>query len=73
MKLKLGVLEDDVTKFFQTLVKDMMEQRKKSKTVRKDFMQLLIELKEKGSISMEDEDKHLETEVQNTSSHSEIF
>jgi len=59
-------LEPDVTKFFQTLVKDMMEQRKKSKTVRKDFMQLLIELKEKGSISAEDEDKPLESEMQNT-------
>jgi hypothetical protein len=32
-----------------------MEMRAKSKEMRKDFMQLLIEIKEKGSVTSEDE------------------
>lgn len=81
MKLKLGILEPDVTEFFRTLVKDMMEKRKKSNVIRKDFIQLLIELKEKGSISVdaeEEDDKDLEnaemqSALKNTSSYSKIF
>lgn len=62
-KVNIGILEPDVTEFFRALVKDMMEKRKKSKTIRKDFIQLLIELQEKGSISVdaeEEKDEHLE-------------
>jgi hypothetical protein len=55
----------------------MMEKRKKSKTVRKDFIQLLIELKEKGSISVEaeeEEDKHLENaEMQSALKNTSTF
>ena len=80
-KLRLGILEPDVTEFFRALVKDMMEKRKQSKTVRKDFIQLLVELKEKGSISIdaeEEEDKHLEnaemqSALKNTSTYSKIL
>jgi hypothetical protein len=79
--LRLGILEPDVTEFFRALVKDMMEKRKQSKTVRKDFIQLLVELKEKGSISIdaeEEEDKHLESAemqsaLKNTSTYSKIL
>ncbi|XP_065338788.1 cytochrome P450 3A19-like [Cloeon dipterum] len=64
MKFKIGVLDKEVTRFFEQLTKDIVDQRKKTKTVRKDFMQLLIELKEKGSVAIDDddEDKHLKEE-----------
>jgi hypothetical protein len=78
--LNLGILGDDVTNFFRKLVKDMMEKRKKSKEIRKDFLQLLIELKEKGKISVdeEQEDGHIENdEIQNalksTSTYSKVL
>lgn len=50
----MGILEAEVTNFFRKLVKDVMELRKRTGTVRRDFMQLLIELKEKGSVSDND-------------------
>jgi len=40
------VLED----FFLNLVKDVVGERERTKVERKDFMQLLIELKNKGRI-----------------------
>jgi cytochrome P450 family 6 len=54
MRLKLGILDAEVTNFFRKLVKDVMALRKTTNTDRKDFMQLLIELKEKGSVSDND-------------------
>jgi len=71
-KFKIGVLEKDVTNFFRKLVKDVMEMRKKTNTVRRDFIQLLMELKEKGSIALEedDDDKHLKNELQDANLNS---
>jgi uncharacterized protein YfeS len=71
-------MEPDVREFFRALVKDMMEKRKQSKVNRKDFLQLLIELKEKGSISMdaeEEEDKNAEIQsaLRNTSTYSKNY
>jgi len=54
MRLKLGILDAEVTNFFRKLVKDVMALRKTTNTDRKDFMQLLIELKEKGNVSDND-------------------
>jgi hypothetical protein len=54
------VLDDDLREFFFKLTKDLVGKRKSTNTVRKDFLQLLIELKEKGNVSIdEDEDKRL--------------
>ncbi|XP_059485005.1 cytochrome P450 6j1-like [Neocloeon triangulifer] len=51
--LPLTLVSHEVTKFFSKLVPDVMELRKKTGQIRKDFMQLLIELKEKGSVSID--------------------
>jgi hypothetical protein len=56
--LRLGIIDAKVTNFFRKLVKDVMEMRKSSGTTRRDFMQLLIELKEKGKISIDKDDLH---------------
>ncbi|XP_059491241.1 probable cytochrome P450 6a13 [Neocloeon triangulifer] len=65
LKLKLGVLENDVSEFFLKLTKDMVEKRKKEGIVRRDFLQLLMELKDKGSVAIDadDEDQHLNEET----------
>ncbi|XP_059477802.1 cytochrome P450 6a2-like [Neocloeon triangulifer] len=52
----------EVTQFFRKLVKDIIDQRKKSGNTRKDFMQLLIQLKEHGKVAVEEgETEELET------------
>jgi len=56
--LRLGIIDAKVTNFFRKLVKDVMEMRKSSGTTRRDFMQLLIELKEKGKIAIDKDDLH---------------
>jgi hypothetical protein len=71
-------MEPDVREFFRALVKDMMEKRKQSKITRKDFLQLLIELKEKGSISMDaeeelDKNAEIQSALRNTSTYSKFF
>ncbi|XP_059484972.1 cytochrome P450 9e2-like [Neocloeon triangulifer] len=53
MSLRLAFTEKVVADFFRKLVHDVMEVRKKTNLVRKDFMHLLIELKDKGSIASE--------------------
>ncbi|XP_059491239.1 cytochrome P450 9e2-like isoform X2 [Neocloeon triangulifer] len=70
MKFKLGFLDKEVTEFFKKLTKDMVEKRKKDGIVRRDFLQLLIELKDKGSVAIDedDEDKHLNVSNDNASS-----
>ncbi|CAB3380928.1 Hypothetical predicted protein [Cloeon dipterum] len=57
LKLKLTVLDSDLRDFFFKLTKDLVEKRKKTNTVRKDFLQLLIELKEKGNVAIDDDDE----------------
>jgi hypothetical protein len=54
----LGLFNANATNFFRKLVKDVMEMRKSSGTTRRDFMQLLIELKEKGKIAIDKDDLH---------------
>jgi len=71
-------MEPDVREFFRALVKDMMEKRKQSKITRKDFLQLLIELKEKGSISMDaeeevDKNAEIQSALRNTSTYSKNY
>lgn len=51
------MLDDDLRDFFKKLTKDLAEKRKSTNTVRKDFLQLLIELKEKGNVAIDDDDE----------------
>ncbi|CAB3365186.1 Hypothetical predicted protein [Cloeon dipterum] len=60
MKLKLTSMPPDAIEFFKKLSKDIVEQRKKSKVVQKDFMQLLMELQEKGSVAVDADEEESE-------------
>jgi len=53
--LKLRLVKPEVEKFFMDVISETIEYRKKNNVERKDFLQLLIQLKEKGYI--EDPDK----------------
>jgi cytochrome P450 family 6 len=44
------LLTDEMSKFFMGIVKDVIDYREKNNVVRNDFMQLLIQLKNKGKI-----------------------
>ena len=44
------LLTDEMSKFFMGIVKDMIDYREKNSVVRNDFMQLLIQMKNKGKI-----------------------
>jgi hypothetical protein len=57
-------INPNVNKFFRNLVKDVMTKREKTGETRKDFMQLLIEIKEKGGLS--DEQEHKENKQENS-------
>lgn len=58
--MQITQLPRDTNDFLINLVRDTMEFRKTNGVERKDFMQLLIELKEKGKI--EDVDKNVHKE-----------
>jgi hypothetical protein len=70
-------MEPDVTEFFRALVKDLMVKRRDLKIARKDFIQLLVELKDYGSISVdaeEEENTHLESaEMQSALTNTSTF
>nr|CAD7406662.1 unnamed protein product [Timema cristinae] len=51
--LGISFIPKDVTKFFLRVVKDVVDYREKNSIVRKDFLQLLIELKGKRNVSSE--------------------
>ncbi|KAF4522250.1 hypothetical protein B566_EDAN009094 [Ephemera danica] len=54
MKLRLAFFDKELSDFFRNLVRDVIALRSKTGNTRKDFMQLLIEIKEKGRLSSED-------------------
>jgi hypothetical protein len=54
--LRLKFFSDDIPQFFYGLVKDILSKRAKSGNTRKDFMQLLIQLKEKGEIAPDEDE-----------------
>ena len=58
--LKISLLDSDVSKYFRSMVQETVEYREKNNVKRNDFLQLLIQLKNKGLL--EDEQK---TEGQN--------
>lgn len=48
-------MDDDVEKFITDLVKQTLEYREEKKVSRKDFFQLLIQLRNSGQIQKDDE------------------
>ena len=60
--LRVQFPEPSITEFFRKLVRDVISQRKETGVSRKDFMQLLIELKERGSLATEHEEDRVEAE-----------
>ncbi|CAB3365187.1 Hypothetical predicted protein [Cloeon dipterum] len=63
-RLKIRTMDEEVKNFFLNLTKDMIQHRKKNSIVRNDFLQLLMELKDKGRVAIanDDEDATLENE-----------
>lgn len=51
--LKLKIVEPDVEEFIFSIVKQTVDYRKKNNVERKDFMQLLIQLKDEGYVSVD--------------------
>ena len=62
--LKLSPIDSDVSKYFRNIVKETVEYREKNNVKRNDFLQLLIQLKNK--VLLDDEQK---TEEQNNKPH----
>ncbi|PNF30179.1 putative cytochrome P450 6a13 [Cryptotermes secundus] len=52
-KLKLPTFDPNVSKYFRKMVHETVEYRESNNVKRNDFMQLLIQLKEKGSLDSE--------------------
>jgi len=67
--LKLSNIDSDVSKYFRNMVQETVEYREKNNVKGNDFLQLLIQLKNKGLL--DDEEK---TEDQNneTNTNTEI-
>ncbi|XP_068144883.1 LOW QUALITY PROTEIN: cytochrome P450 6a2-like [Drosophila tropicalis] len=52
-KLRMRMIPEDVHNFFLHLVKDTISYRERENIKRNDFMEMLIELKKKGSITLD--------------------
>ncbi|XP_030746579.1 cytochrome P450 6a2-like [Sitophilus oryzae] len=59
----IGVFPKDVTEFFRRVVRETIEYREKNNVTRTDFMQLLVQLKQKGKV---DEDTPTEEQKSET-------
>jgi cytochrome P450 family 6 len=53
--MKITYVPRDVTKYFKKMVKDTVEYRESNNVKRNDFIQLLIDLKNKGTLDTEEE------------------
>ncbi|KAF4524102.1 hypothetical protein B566_EDAN007685 [Ephemera danica] len=70
--LKITLLPKELDQFFRNLVRDVIETRKKNNNYKqKDFMQLLMEIKEKGRLLDEHEDEDLKNDLSSGQSHTE--
>jgi len=58
--LRIAFNSQEVTNFFRKMVSDVMNMRERTGQIRKDFMQLLTELKEKGHIAVHDAEEEKE-------------
>lgn len=56
--LRIKVIDPEVSAFFMNVVTETIEHREKEKVQRNDFMNLLIQLKNKGKLDEEDEEGH---------------
>ncbi|KAF4524103.1 hypothetical protein B566_EDAN007686 [Ephemera danica] len=76
--LKTSIFSKELDLFFRNLVREVLESRKKNSSKQKDFMQLLMEIKEKGRLLDEHEDEELKNDLlkgslnYESSTHSEI-
>uniref|UniRef100_A0A182T088 Cytochrome P450 n=1 Tax=Anopheles maculatus TaxID=74869 RepID=A0A182T088_9DIPT len=59
-RLHLAVLPSDVTSFFMPLVADTVRDREQNAIVRPDFLNLLIQLKNKGTVEQHEQAEGLE-------------
>lgn len=66
--LKLSNLDSDVSKYFRNMVNETVEYREKNNVKRNDFMQLLIQLKNKGLL---DDEQKAEDQNDGTSKNTE--
>ncbi|KRT82623.1 cytochrome P450, partial [Oryctes borbonicus] len=53
-KLRIKLIDSQVSKFFLNVIKTALQHRKENQIVRNDFLQLLIELKEKNQLNTEE-------------------
>ncbi|VEN50704.1 unnamed protein product, partial [Callosobruchus maculatus] len=63
-KINFKQTDPDIERFFLTLVKDTIRYREKNNISRKDFMHLLLQLKNRGSVAEDDEVIENKEEVQ---------
>ena len=67
--LKLSLFPKDVSNYFRRMVRETVEYREKNNVQRQDFMQLMIQLKNKTLVMDEGEDlKHLQKDADNLKS-----
>jgi hypothetical protein len=61
--LKISTIDSDVSKYFRNMVEETVEYREKNHVKRNDFLQMLIQLKNKGQLDDEEktEDQNNET------------
>lgn len=64
--LKFKIVEQEVEDFIFSIVKQTIDYRKENRFERKDFMQLLIQLKDEGFVSV-DKDEKIESEIKKLS------
>jgi len=63
-KMKFKIIDPEVEAFIFSIVKQTIEYREKNNFSRNDFMQLLIQLKNEGYVSVDKEDKDSENQEQ---------
>lgn len=56
-RMRLGIFASSITSFFHKVVRETIEFREKNGVARNDFMQLLIQLKNKGQVDDENNSK----------------
>ena len=73
--LRLGPIDPKVSKYFRNMVEDTVNYRERNNITRNDFMQLLIQIKNK--VNLEDENEILEMNghgnLENKSSESGMY
>lgn len=71
--LNLKFFTDEVCDFFRQLVKDIVASRIKEGNTRKDFMQLLVQLKLSGKVSVDDGDVATEEHQASSTTRNNFF